>query len=171
MSVEVIYKVWVLFMKKIILCIVALVLVAGGGGAAFLFMQSPAEASLTEEAKEAEQAALDAALADEPGEFVELDPLILPIISKKGVTQVVSLVVSLEVMGPADAERARLLTPRLKDAYIQDMYGVLNDRIALRGGVIRVDMIKKRLNKVSIEVLGEGVVKDVLLQVVQQRPI
>ena len=38
-------------------------------------------------------------------------------------------------------------------------------------GIIQVGKLKKRLNKVSEKVLGEDVVHDVLLQVVQQRPI
>lgn len=146
----------------------ALVVLAGGAGA-FFFMHQPAEASLTEESKEeAEMAALETL---PPGEFVELDPLILPIITQKGATQVVSLVVSLEIEAGQSADRVRLMKPRLKDAYIQDMYGVLNDRVALRGGVVRVEIIKDRLNRASAKVLGDDVVRDVLLQVVQQRPI
>ena len=72
---------------------------------------------------------------------------------------------------PEDAAAVQSLTPRLNDAYIQDMYGILSDQAALKGGVIQVGMIKSRLNKISAEVLGEDIVSDVLLQVVQQRPI
>ncbi|MCP4932654.1 MAG: flagellar basal body-associated FliL family protein, partial [bacterium] len=53
----------------------------------------------------------------------------------------------------------------------QDMYGVLNRHAALKGGVIQVSVIKARLNKISQEIMGEDVVYDVLLQVVQQKPI
>ena len=155
-------------MKKIVIGLVAVVLLAGGAGA-FFFLHQPAEASLTEASEEEVEMASKENLP--PGEFVELDPLILPIITKKGVTQVVSLVISLEIETGQSAESVKLMKPRLKDAYIQDMYGVLNDKVALRGGVIRVDVIKDRLNKVSGDVLGEEVVRDVLLQVVQQRPI
>ena len=49
---------------------------------------------------------------------------------------------------------------------------MLNRHAALKGGVIQVGIIKKRLNKISDRVMGdEDVVQDVLLQVVQQRPI
>ena len=61
--------------------------------------------------------------------------------------------------------------PRLKDAYIQELYGVLNRHVALQGGVIKVDMIKKHLHDISHKVMGDGVVNGVLLQVVQQRPV
>ena len=63
------------------------------------------------------------------------------------------------------------LKPKIKDAFIQDMYGVLNRHAALKGGVIQVGVLKERLNKMSAKVLGEDKVYDVLLQVVQQRPI
>ena len=104
-------------------------------------------------------------------EFVELDPLVLPVIDNRGVTQTVSLVIALEVSTLEKVDQVKKLTPRLKDAYIQDMYGVLNNHAALKGGVVQVGAIKERLNKITADVLGEDMVDDVLLQVVQQRPI
>lgn len=104
-------------------------------------------------------------------EFVELEPLILPVVDNSGVSQTVSMVVSLEVVDTASADKVKLLSPKLKDAYITDMYGVLNEHAALKGGVIQVGAIKERLNKITTKIMGEHVVNDVLLQVVQQRPI
>ena len=104
-------------------------------------------------------------------EFVELDPLILPIVDNTGVSQTVSMVVSLEVPDVAAADKVKHMSPQLKDAYIQDMYGILNEYAALKGGVIQIGAIKTRLNKVTEKIMGEHVVNDVLLQVVQQRPI
>ena len=161
-------------MKKLIMAVVALIMLCGGGGGAYMyFVSSPAEAAIDEVGKQAKK--------DDHGksghgddahyEYVELDPLILPIIDEYGVNQVVSLVVSLEVKDSKAAEKVKKLTPRLKDAYIQDMYGVLNKHAALKGGVIQVTKLKARLNKVSQKIMGEDVVNDVLLQVVQQRPI
>ena len=95
----------------------------------------------------------------------------MPIIDEDGVNQVVSMVIAIEVADANSATTVKNLSPRLKDAFIQDMYGVLNKHAALKGGVIQVNMIKSRLNKISHKVLGEDVVQDVLLQVVQQRPI
>lgn len=102
-------------------------------------------------------------------QFVELDPLILPIVDKSGVSQTVSLVVSLEVADMAAADKVKMMEPKLKDAFIQDLYGMLNEHAALKGGVIQVGYIKKRLSAISHEVMGDHVVNDVLLQVVQQR--
>ena len=63
------------------------------------------------------------------------------------------------------------LSPRLKDAFIQDMYGALNRKGSMENGVLQVSPIKERLNKISVKVLGKEKVNDVLLQIVQQRPI
>jgi len=163
-------------MRMIIIAVIALLMLGGGGaGAYYYFFSQSAEASAGEVEKGHEAKKKDKhAKKDSHGggmEFVELDPLILPIVDRNGVSQVVSLVVVIEVSDKAAAEEVQRLTPRLKDAFIQDMYGVLNRYAALKGGVIQVSSIKKRLKKVSDHVLGEHVANDVLLQVVQQRPI
>lgn len=104
-------------------------------------------------------------------EFIELNPLVLPIVDRDGVSQTVSVVVALEVHDSESAGKVKAYKPKITDAYIQDMYGVLNEHEALKGGVLQVPMIKKRLSRVTNHLLGEDVVHDVLLQVVQQRPI
>lgn len=155
-------------MRVIIVLLVGLIGLAGGAGAAYFYFFQSAEASVSEEHAEVEE---DKEEKNLHAEFVELDPLILPIVDDEGVSQVVSLVIALEVHDSAGKEKVSFLEPRLKDAFIQDMYGVLNRHAALKGGVIQVSSIKKRLNHISAEVLGEDVVSDVLLQVVQQRPM
>ena len=84
----------------------------------------------------------------------------------------VNLVVTIEVENSKNADKVRGLEPHLKDAYIQDLYGVLNKHAALQGGVIQVGTIKRRLERISDRVMGEpDIITGVLLQVVQQRPI
>lgn len=159
-------------MRKILLVAVALLVLGGGGAGAYFYFTKSAEAATTEDGEpKAEKKAKKDSHNKDHYEFVELDPLILPIIDSEGVTQTVSLVVALEVADANTAAKVKGMSPRLKDAYIQDMYGVLNAKAALKGGVIQVGMLKERLNKVSHKVLGDDVVQDVLLQVVQQRPI
>ncbi len=105
-------------------------------------------------------------------EYVELDPLMLPIVDDNGVSQTINLVIALEVKDVSTAEKVKILQPKLTDAFIMDMYGVLNRHAAMQGGVLQVSIIKDRLNKVSDEIMGDAdSVHDVLLQVVQQRPI
>ncbi len=172
-------------MRMILIAVVALLVLGGGGAGAYFFYFKKAEAAVGAEGEIAaatEEHGKDAKKTAEKGKggghgggsetmYVELDPLILPIIDNNGVSQVVSIVVALEVEGINNSDEVKKMTPKLKDAYIQDMYGVLNKYAALKGGVIQVNTLKGRLNKITTEVMGKDIVHDVLLQVVQQRPI
>lgn len=165
-------------MRIVLLIVGALIILGGAGAGAYFYFGQQAQASVGadgEHAKAAEAAeeeeADDGHGGGKGGKFVELDPLVLPIIDEGGVTQLVSIVIVIEVSKSNKAEEVKQYSPRLKDAYIQDMYGILNRHAAMKGGVVQIGMIKQRLNRVTKDVLGPDVVKDVLLQVVQQRPI
>ena len=80
----------------------------------------------------------------------------------------VSLVVAIEVDSQEKADKVTHYSPRLTDAYLSDLYGVLS-RKAMENGVIPIDFVKKRLNMASSKVLGDAVVSDVLVQVLQSR--
>ncbi len=165
-------------MKIVMIGLLALLLLGAGGAGGYFYFQKTAIASLgavdehAQAAKEAKALAAQEAL-DKTAKvrFVELAPMILPIIDEEGVSQVVTLIVSIEVIGDENKDYAKHLAPRLKDAFIQDMYGVLNRKASMDGGMIKVDKLKARLMRASARVLGEGRVNDVLLQVVSQRPI
>lgn len=154
-------------MKKILVPFLALLLLAGGGlGAYFYFGKSEAVASVGEETK---------AEAESHGEegvptitYVEMAPIILPIIERDGISQTISVVISVQVANEAKAEEVRQKMPRLADAYLSDMYGTLSKHSAMESGVIKVSMLKSRLSAITHRVLGEGVAEDVLLQVLQQ---
>jgi len=165
-------------MKYISILLLAIVLIGAGGAGGYFFFQKQAVASLGAENAEAVKAKMKRdknakATKEEAANlrFVEMKPIILPIIDAQGVNQVVTLIVSLEVTSEENEKYVQALTPRLKDAYIQDMYGMLNRKASMEGGVVKVEKLKRHLNKVSDEVLGENKVNDVLLQVVNQRPI
>lgn len=165
-------------MKIVLVALLGLIMAAGGGvGGYFYFKQSavaslgPVEMNAMSYKKDKKKAAKSAEDLAKELRFVELDPIILPIIDQSGVSQVVTLIVSLEVLGDANADFAKQLAPRLKDAFIQDMYGVLNRKASMEGGVVKVDDLKKRLSRVSTKILGDSKVNGVLLQAVNQRPI
>lgn len=148
-------------------------MLALGAGGGYFYFQNQAQASISEEdaAKVAEKKKEDKKKDDKPEKafsYVELDPLLLPIINQNGVSQTVTMVIMVETADPVKVEEAQ---PRLADAYIQELYGMLNEHAALKGGVIQVDYIKYKLNKISKKVVKDDAVNDVLLQVVQQRPI
>lgn len=166
-------------MKFFMVAIAGLLVLGGGAAGAYYYFLGGATAQaaatqdggeVADEAKAKDEKAHEGAEAAKP-EYVQLDPLILPIINADGVTQVISLVVTIEVPDAASAESVTAKTPRLKDAYIQDLYGALGRQASTQGGVVDVGSIKARLNAVTHRVMGEGFTGDVLLQVVQQRPI
>jgi flagellar FliL protein len=101
--------------------------------------------------------------------FVELNPLILPIIGDRGATQMVSLIVSVEVDSEEDKLMVEKYSPRLTDAFLSDLYGTFGSIAQANGGIVPIPLIKQRLNSLSAKVLGENVVDDVLLQVMQKR--
>lgn len=156
----------------------AVVVLGGGGFGAYMYFGQAAEAAATlEESAEGANASAHESKkshdgeAQAPSQFVKLDSLILPIIDSQGVTQTLSLVIAIEVADQVAADEVKRLSPRLKDAYIMELYGVLNKEAALHNGVVQVAAIKKKLIEMTEKVLGEDVARDVLLQVVQQTPI
>ncbi len=156
-------------MKMAMIALIAVLLLGGGAAGAYFYFDKPAEASggPVDEVKKAEHEAKEAEAA-KVQEFVGLDVIVLPIIDESGVTQTVTLVVTLEVPDAAAAEEAKRFSPRLKDAFIQDMYGALNRKNIMNKGVLQVGLVKERMNRISKKVLGPEKVNDVLLQVVQQ---
>lgn len=174
-------------MRKIIMIVGILAVLAGGGaGGYFFFLQKPAEASLPadEHASVEEKPADDHAAKgkDEHGKddghgggagptFVRLDPLVVPIMDNDGISQTISMMIVFEVADEEAGKKLESLKPRMKDAMIQNMYGMLNQKAAMENGALRVGYVKERLNAVAQKVMGEGVVTDVLLQMVQQNPI
>ena len=161
-------------MKLLMIAFVALAILGGGAAGAYFYFAQPANASVGQAPAHTEAKEVKKDHGGDHGKkksFVELDPLILPIVDETGVSQVVSIVVVIEAAGTEEAQSITNLQPKLKDAYIQQLYGVLNKKSALKDGVVQVGMIKSRLSDITHVVLGEGMANDVLLQVVQQRPM
>ena len=164
-------------MKKLVLAFIALLVMGGGGTGTYFYFKQPAQAAGVKDEVQEEHKSANKGKSGGHGEnayelvYVELDPLILPIIDEYGVSQTVSLVVSLEVATDEDAAYIRQLAPRLNDALLMDMYGILNHHAMVKDGVIQVKILKKRMKHVSTKVLGEDMVSDVLMQVITQRPI
>lgn len=104
-------------------------------------------------------------------EYLELKTLTLPVITDRGITQQVSMIVSLE-LPYGEKAGVEAMTPRLADAFLQDLYGAFSaNHDLMAGNVINVQAVKNRLTAVTTRVLGPEKVHDVLLQVVHQRPM
>jgi len=170
--------------KLVIIGAVAVAVAAGGGFAAWKMLSSkPAEAgsgaAVAEPApaEEGEKAADghgsgegESATGGNVGNFVEVGPIYLPILGKRGIEQNISVTVVIEVDGKEASDKVEKLKPRLADALINDLYGALRSPASGRE-LIDISAIKGRIEKKAQEVLGEGIVKDVLFKNVSQVPL
>ncbi len=122
-------------------------------------------------ARAGEEGTNASAAAAGPGDpvYVDLAPLVLPVIDGDRVQQVLQFTVTLEVSDEKAAEHIRAVKPRLTDAYIQDLYGALDRRRVLDGKVLDIERLKDELKRVSVGILGDKGFEEVLIQRVSQR--
>jgi flagellar FliL protein len=157
--------------------VLALVVLGGAGGGSYYYFilkdKMVEEDTASHDAKADEHGKSDGHDKKNSGffnktQYVKLSPLYLPLLDDNGDTQIISVGVTLAVPGEGAAEKVKYMAPKLHDAYIQNMYGILNNT-GLKNGLVPVQEIKQRLKEVSYEVAGEELIEDVLLQFVTQR--
>lgn len=105
-------------------------------------------------------------------EYVQIDPIMLPIITSRGITQQIRLMVQIEVEYGKKSDVEPYM-PRLVDAYLQDLYGALSaGHGIMKNNFVDVIQVKQRLTSVTDKVLGEDhKAHGVLLQILQQQPM
>lgn len=160
-------------MKKIIIIVVVILLLAGGGAAAFFFLQQEETGTVAGEAGEAGEAGQDQAGAqleakktDDPN-YLDMENLAIPIIRNRRIEKHVILKVSLEMVDEDTLDFARPYMPRLKDAFIKDLYDYYSYQSP--GPKINTEAIKGRLKEAGDKVVGRGKIQKVLIQAAFQR--
>lgn len=103
--------------------------------------------------------------------YISMNPIVVPILSSNGEPQIVTLVIAIEVKDSDSEEKVLENKIRLTDAYITDMYGVLDNNRIVRNGFINVKALKARLNKITTRVLGEDVASNIMIKALQQRRV
>ncbi|MBU6235052.1 MAG: hypothetical protein KGQ41_04340 [Alphaproteobacteria bacterium] len=151
------------------LSILAVILLLSVGAGAYFYMSS-SEASTGEKEAPKAESAHGGGEGGPKTSYIPMEPIVLPIIDRDGISQTISLVVSLEVKDAAKAAEIEENLPKLADAYLSDMYGTLSKKAAMEYGVIKVSALKARLVEITERVMGKGAVDSVLLQVLQQHP-
>ena len=146
-------------MKRLVVLALIVALVAGGGfGAWWFLLRLPANTELAEESEQT---------SGEPPSFVELTPLVLPLIQEGQVTQHITYKIVLEVEY-RDEDQVYLAQRQLTDAYISELHGLLALRY-VRDMNNPLPFMEQRLLKVSDRLLGPGVVDAVLLSELSAR--
>ena len=154
-------------MKKFLLPLICLLLVVGCAAGGYFYLIAPANAKSGDARK---QDRTSEKTKYKNTQFVKMGRLTLPIIGDNGVSQIVHMTVQIEVKDKKAAKKVEKLKPRIKDAYLQNMYGVLTREAVMRGGALKVKAISSRLKLITKKVMGDDSVRDVLVQSVHQRP-
>lgn len=150
-------------MKKLLVIVVLLVVLGGGGVAAWIFMTGHGETS---------EVAIHSLVPSGPPVFVDLRPIHLPLVGPNRVQQLVTIKMVVEAADRSAGDRVAANLPRLNDAFMRGLYGMLDTPGLLRpNGLIDVNQLKARVVEISREVLGEGVVNDILVQTMTQRQL
>lgn len=103
--------------------------------------------------------------------YVSIGPIILPVITDDGPQQIVTMIVSLQVNDTGDSDKVRQQLPRLIDSYMRALYGKLDSNNMHNGVVVDVDFVKRKVTKATEEIMGTGLVEDVLIQAISQRQV
>lgn len=142
-----------------------------------LLMSSAAMAAGGEKKKATHPAGEGAPKASESGGlggskvYVSIGPIILPVITDDGPQQIVTMIVSLQVNDTGDSDKVRQQLPRLIDSYMRALYGKLDSNTMHNGVVVDVDFVKRKVTKATEEIMGTGLVEDVLIQAISQRQV
>ncbi len=141
-------------MKK--LGVIVFVLALAAGGAYAWLLQSGADENAETEAAAEEEVFV-------PPVYVQLAPFNVPVVRDGEVTGYVNITIIVEVADSDAREQAVRHMARLRDAFFRDLYATLPLR---RGSAQGFDpkFVKRRMQAVSDQTLGQGVVTDILIQ-------
>ena len=154
-------------MKRIAVLFVLVLLFAGAGGGAwwFLLREQPEEQSAEAELAQAAEEEGGLIMATR---FIELQPLVMPIIREGRVILHLTLVMMVELDEPMQREELKQILPPLTDAIFTELHSLFSLRYVQERGY-DLPFVKERIYRVTERVLGEGVIKAVLIQSINKR--
>jgi len=101
--------------------------------------------------------------------YVHLSPMVLPVISESGVEQLVTIQIDVEVKDFDAADKMHTNMPRVMDALMSGLYGGLGQGSLRKGKLVDVSKVKAKATAALDHVMGDGDIKNVLVQGVSQR--
>lgn len=151
-------------MKIVIILVVLLALIGGGGFAAWTFFPDVVKplVGIYPEGQEPPPPPPQTSL-------VNIDPLVMPIFEEGTVRRFLVLELSFEVFQPDGGLIVQSQLPRIQNAFLTYILSLqakgLNDKLT------DLRFLKERLLRVTTDVVGPGVVNDILLKNVFERPV
>ena len=101
--------------------------------------------------------------------YVHIAPMVMPVINDKGVEQLVTLILDVQVKDFDAADAMHSNMPRVQDALMRALYGGLGQGTLRNGKLVDVTKVKNKAVAAVGEVIGADNVRDVLVQSVSQR--
>jgi hypothetical protein len=114
--------------------------------------------------------AAPAAVVPRAPAYVKMPTMVLPVVHEGMVSRHVVLQLTLELEDEEHAKAAQLSLNRLRDAYLRDLHIYLQ-RAGAPGGRIDSATLKTLLLRASDKAMGDGAVRDVLIQDVSTRKV
>lgn len=99
--------------------------------------------------------------------FMTLEPFLIPVIRDGKVVRNLYIGLRLDV-APDRAQQAQQSIPRLHDAFMRTLFEVVPELLEERS-TVDVEKMKWRLQTVADEVVGPGVIQDVMVQALFDR--
>lgn len=103
-------------------------------------------------------------------EYLQVPPLVVPVIEEGVAVEQIQLRVELELAGPSSLEEAEEKMPRLVDAMLAQLHGLMAYR-QIREESNELPFLKKRLQISLEDSFGEGELRDVLIKDISRRPL
>ncbi|MBT3766049.1 MAG: hypothetical protein HOB79_02960 [Rhodospirillaceae bacterium] len=147
-------------MQKLIIAVVLVMMIAGGAISALKFLEIGPFAP-------EESAAVDpkapVANPDEPPKYVEMKPILIPVIAQDKVVVTYRIVVQLETYGYDNKQMLLKLKPKLSDIFIRDLHAFI-PRLFRNKKELDVAIVKQRLELIASRSTKPGVITGVLVQ-------
>lgn len=146
--------------KKVVLFIVLPILLLGGGGAGVYF-SGLLDSFLGEPVTEEDPKAVEAALAEIPGFYMDLDEMLVTLATKGRKQNFLKMRISLELAGAEDEARVSIVMPRIIDSFQVFLRELRVEELQGSRGIYRVkEELLSRVNAAAHPVK----VKDVLFR-------
>lgn len=152
-------------MKFVVIGLLALFVIGGGGAGAYIYLNpADGEEVAAKEAEVPETEVFEAA-------FVELDPFMLTVLGKDRAHFDFGIAVAIQVNSEEHVDRVKALQPKLTHYFLEEMYDSLGRNVDEDKVDISVSEIQGKLLHIAKDIIGDEKVDDVLIQLMNKKPV